>query len=220
MSTDAAKLIVGLAAAVGTALLVFARKHGAPVELPPLVPGEPEPPPEVERAEHEIALWGWGDLKESDAAAGPLLAKYWRAVGLAPQPPGTAWSAAFISYVAGPALYAAANHIGYARNALQSRLQGERGVYWAFSPNESGVMPLRQGDLVLTGRGQPVAWSDVASNTGHKDAHGQIVVSTRGVVTLIGGNESDSVRRTQVPAGVLPANAFVVLRKSTSEAVA
>lgn len=217
MSTDAAKLIVGLAAAVGTALLVFARKHGAAVELAPLVPGEPDDPA-VERAEREIALWGWGELKESQPAAAPLLAKYWRACGLSPQPPGTAWSAAFISYVGGGALYAAANHIGYARNALRSRLQGEQGVYWAHAPNESGVLPLRRGDLVLTGRGQPVTWADVAADTGHKDAHGQIVVATRGVVSLIGGNESDSVRQSHLAEGVLPPNTFAVLRVGSSEA--
>lgn len=211
MTTDAAKLIVGLAAAVGTALIVFARKHGASIELEPM-PSPPIEPLPIQRAKRELAQWA--DMKETDSRAALLLAKYWSAVGLKPQLPSVPWSAAFISYLAGSALYGSANHIGYARSALRSRMQGEPGVYWAFAPNEPGVLPLQRGDIVVKGRGsEPVTWSDVTADTGHKDSHGDLVLGTSGgQVDLIGGNLSDGVAITHLPVGSLPSSTFAVLR--------
>lgn len=205
---DVEKLLLGLAVAVGTALLAFARRHGAAV-VEPLAP-ESSAHDESSRAESELAKWH--GITETDARAKPLLAAYWAAVGLQPQPPGTAWSAAFISAVAWPAVEPSASHIGYARAAWRARQRGEPGVYWALQPSEAGA--LQRGDIVIRGRGQPVSWADVVADTGHKDSHGDIVTSDGGaVVTLVGGNVSDSVRQTALPSGTLPANTFAVLRK-------
>lgn len=205
MTTDSTgKLLLGLAAAVGTALLVFARKHGAEVELPEL-PLTIDP---IERAELELERWS--GTKETDARAAPLLARYWAAVGMPPQSPDVPWSAAFISFVARPAVAPSGDHVGYARAAFRARQAGKPGVYWAFQPQE--LQPTR-GDILIRGRGQPVSWQDIAQDTGHKDAHGDLVTDAgNGVLTLIGGNVSNSVTRQQV--GAVPLEVFAVLRKA------
>ena len=220
MATDTEKLVLGLAVAVGTALLAFARRHGVsvPEPLPAWIDLQVAGDDPTVRAEAELAKWQ--GITETDSAAAPLLAAYWRAVGLPPQPPGTAWSAAFISAVAAPAVAPSANHIGYARAAWKARQQGTSGAYWAFQPHEAG--PLQRGDIVLRGRGQPVSWADVVADTGHRDSHGDIVTADRGaVLTRVGGNVSNSVRQTALPSGSVPANTFAVLRRPiTLEAVA
>ena len=208
MTRDPAKLIVGLAAALGTALLVFARRNGSDVELPELsLDADP-----VDRA--ELELQRWEGLKETDARAAPLLARYWKAVGLPPQPSDTPWSAAFLSFVARPALDPSGDHVGYARAALRARKSGTPNKYWAFAPNESGVLPVRRGDILIRGRGQPVSWQDVETDTGHKDAHGDLVTDvSAGVVSLIGGNVSNAVTQTDQLLGAAPVGVFAILRK-------
>jgi len=211
MSDNASKLILGLAAAVGVALVAFARKYGADVELPELPPGT-EP---IARAELELERWR--GMKETDVLAAPLLARYWAAVGSPPQPPVVPWSAAFISFVAGKSLKPSANHVGYARAALEARQRQQLGKYWAFAPNESGVLPVRRGDILLRGRGVPVGWQDVERDTGHKDAHGDIVIDTTGgLLSLIGGNVSNGVTLTQQPYSQAAPLVFAVLRPAPS----
>lgn len=198
---DTSKLLLGLAAAVGTALVVFARKHG--VEIEP----EPEPrlsdPREVKRA--LLELQQWSGMKETDPRAAPLLAKYWAAAGLPPQPVSTPWSAAFISYVAAGAVQPSASHIGYARAAWRARQARLPGRYWAFQPQELGA--LRRGDILIKARGGPVTWADVIADTGHKDTHGDLLIDDGS--TLVGGNVSDTVRTSPL----VPGSAFAVLRK-------
>ncbi len=202
------KLLLGLAAAVGAALLVYARKHGVEVEIepeppsgPPALPPGPraaQDPAALARARAELATWA--GRKDSDPSVAALLAKYWAAVGLPPQPSTTPWSAAFISYVAGAGLQPNAGHIGYTRAALKARQAGKRDRYWAFAPWE---MPkIQAGDIVVRGRGAaPLAtWQDVTSDTGHKDAHGDLVTQVQnGVAGVIGGNVSDGVTARAIP---------------------
>lgn len=205
------KLIVGLAAAVGGALMLFARKYGGD-ELPPELQSEDT----IARA--ELELQRWHGMKETDAAAAPVLARYWGAVGYGPQAPDVPWSAAFISYVAGPnGLQPSGDHVGYARAALKARTARDTSKYWAFAPNESGVLPVRRGDILISWRNQPATWADVASNTGHKDAHGRVVTyAAGGVVSMIGGNEGNGVAQTDAPANQVPASdVFAILRKPT-----
>lgn len=208
MTRDPGKLIVGLAAAVGTALLLFARKHGEPDDFPEL----PADADAVDRAELELA--NWRGLTETDRAAAPLLARYWKAVGVPPQPPGTAWSAAFISYLAGPSLPPNAAHIGYTRAAYRARESKQPGRYWAFQPSE---LPLQRGDILIRARaGSGASWQDVLTGTAHKDTHGDLVAErSAGMLRLIGGNVSNAVTEQRVPYGAgdaLP-GVFAVLRK-------
>ena len=162
----------------------------------------------ISRAKKELKKWK--GLNETDPQAKPLLASYWASVNLPPQPASTPWSAAFISTVA--PVKPSSNHIGYTRSAWNARLTGRKGEYWAYEPTE--VLPIKKGDIIVRGRGQPVGWSDVTHDTGHKDSHGDIVtnVSKSGVLTLIGGNVSDAV--TQKEYTSLPPHAFAVLRKA------
>jgi hypothetical protein len=89
-------------------------------------------------------------------------------------------------------------------------------------PNESGVLPVRKGDILVRGRGQPVGWADVERDTGHKDAHGDLVVyAAGGVLSLIGGNVSDGVTQQDAPfSGSPPSGVFAILRKPTLGGVA
>ena len=211
MAIDSGKLLLGLAAAVGTTLLVFARKYDPDFTLPLELQTEDA----IARAQLELERWR--GMTESDAAAAPVLARYWAAVGMPPQPPGVPWSAAFISFVAGPAgLSPSGDHVGYARAALAARKRGDRGRYWAFAPNESGLLPVRRGDILINWRNQPASWADVAADTGHKDAHGRLVTyAAPGLYSVIGGNEGNAVTQTDVPSstGVPPSDVFAILRK-------
>jgi hypothetical protein len=208
---DVGKLVLGLAAAVGTALLVFARKHGEPVELPPVVDSSPLQDDPASRARFELLRWK--GLNEKSAAAAVLLAEYWRSVGLGPQPSDTPWSAAFISHVAKGRLSPNAGHIGYARQAWKDRNDDRRGRYWAFQPGE--LFPvLQRGDILLRGRGDPVNWHDVEADTGHRNSHGDMVIEAPpGFVTYIGGNLGNTVsERTEIVTGLAPPGVFAVLR--------
>lgn len=160
------------------------------------------------RAKRELKKWL--NLKESDPAASKLLADYWKAVGLPPQPASTAWSAAFISKVAGKSLKPSANHIGYARAAWKARQANQTGQYWAYQPTE--ITP-KKDDIVIRGRGQPVGWGDVVQDTGHKDSHGDVIADVKaGRLVLIGGNVDNSVTEKQYDG--LPQNTFAILRKA------
>lgn len=169
------------------------------------------PSSEVKRARKELSRWV--GLREGDPAAQALLARYWAAVGLPPQPAGTPWSAAFLSFVAAPALSPSSSHLGYARDALRSRQEGKRGVYWAYRPDE--ITAYRPGDILIRGRGQPVGWADVERESGHKDSHGDLVVESRpDGVLLLGGNVNDTVATRLRRPGDGAEPVFAVLRKA------
>lgn len=219
MSTPDAtgKLLLGLAAAVGAALVLFARKFG--VEPEGLGEGPPPAPPvddpAVNRARAE--LYTWSGRKETDPSTAGLLSKYWAAVGLPLQPSGTPWSAAFISYVGAGALQASANHVGYARAALKERRARKAGRYWAYQPSE--LARLRVGDILVRGRGQPVSWQDIETDTGHKDSHGDLVTGVGDAVVVIGGNVSNSVtQRFYDSEEAAREGVFAVLRKGEPDA--
>lgn len=210
MSDAVARVIVGLAGAVGLALVAFAREHqgqGEPGETVPAPPPSSRPPtdPVVAVALQELARWKHHDgtpRVETDPAMRSTLEEYWRAANENPDNFGSGWeqskpwSAAFISYVTRKAVPGAllpnAGHWTYTRKALLGN-PGD-GEYEALQP---ATVPL-PGDIVVRTRlpGDRKTLDDVRRIDFHP-SHGDIVVNTEpsiAHVRVVGGNLTHSVR--------------------------
>ncbi len=136
----------------------------------------------VQKAIYEYeANWASGTKKEDDESQYSILNTYWESIGWNESqwsPSGTAWSAAFISYVTG---LRASAHWQYINAAYDDRKNG-----WAFcEPNEHVPQP---GDLVCRTRAGG-SFTPQGSYTSHCD----LVVSNNGTsIEYIGGNVSNS----------------------------
>lgn len=153
----------------------------------------------VEIAESEWLAWRKGSIKENEAAAGPLLKRYWDAVDPntyhRPEEP---WSAAFVSYVikkAGPpqgAFTYSSNHTVYIMAAKKANR--EAGKFQAFPIAQAVLEP---GDIVCHGRDKlcNVTLDQLERGT----SHGEIVVEVgRDYAITIGGNTSDTVGKNKI----------------------
>lgn len=130
----------------------------------------------------------WTDLTESDRGASSLLRKYWKSTGIPYPGHETAWSGAFVSYVANKgapgSLTPSGSHMIYAGQALPLKV----GRYHTRRPN----IGLQVGDIVIRMRGTEIDFSDIGK--GHKPSHGDVVVSLQnGKAQVVGGNLSDRV---------------------------
>ncbi len=200
MSSNVEKLVIGLAGAVGFALLAFAREHGQGETEPAPPPQPTEPPPSdpvVAVALQELSRWG--GRPETDPVMRSTLQEYWQAAGEDPNAfaPGwetlKPWSAAFVSYVANKgapgSLFPNAAHWRYLRRGLGSVKTGQ---YKTLDPNT----PVRVGDIIVRTRvpGDRKTLQNVA-NTAFHPSHGDIVVGTfQDFVRVVGGNLKNSVR--------------------------
>lgn len=191
-------------------LLALSGKKKTP-EIPP-VPSVGGGVAGVARGE----LLRWAGLTETSPAAEPLLRTYWAAAGQAYPGPGTAWSGAFVSWVVSQALPGALTpsgaHIYYARRAYLDR--GVPGRYGAYRPMEVRVEP---GDVLLRGRDEPLAFSDLTQTT--RDfipTHADIVTEIFGnEARIVGGNVDNAVSERSVPlnGGVVADPAVVAVLK-------
>lgn len=211
--TEAAKLIVGLAGAVGVALVAFAKRHGLDEQEPPGVPSGPGPSLTERFAVPRLAhdeLTRWAGRVETDPAMRSTLEAYWLAAGEKPSsfPEGwqssKPWSAAFISYVtsaAAPgALKPSPSHWGYMRSALGARPTASQPFPYRALP--STTVP-RTGDIVVRTRleGDRKKLDDVRDIAFHP-SHGDIVVRAEpdlDHIDVVGGNLGHSVAKRRYP---------------------
>lgn len=158
----------------------------------------------VQVALGELARWRDGAVKEHEPAIRPVLTDYWKTgTGTSFQEANWwtnyPWSAAFISWVmrmagVGSAFKYSAGHAVYIHAAKQNRLQNSSNPIKAYRVNELRPQP---GDLVCKSRAGSGATYDTIQPG--MATHCDIVTEVRpGQLTTVGGNVSDSVKRTMV----------------------
>ncbi|HEV7713038.1 MAG TPA: phage tail tip lysozyme [Asanoa sp.] len=181
----------------------------------PVLDYRPAPPSTLGQAiatvaRAELRRWrpaGRPPLRETDAAAAPVLGKYYR-VGVGATVPEAQlrsagfqaknpWSAVFISYVlrtagAGPAFAYSRAHQTYVRAARRNRLEGRTGnPFWAYRVEE--IAP-RVGDLVCAARSGSGATYDNIGDGQIRATHCDVVTEVEsGRIRVIGGNVDQSV---------------------------
>jgi hypothetical protein len=215
----------GIAGPITKAALVRASGRGAaPVPPGPAPPAPPPTPPasvglgeRIARvALQELRLWHppSGGLKETHAAALPILQRYYReGVNLevgASQLQSEAWqkanpwSAVFVSWVmrtagAGPAFRYSRAHREYIRAARSNRLaQAVDNPFWAYRATE--IAP-QVGDLVCAWRGDTPVDYDGIAKPGEWKTHADIVVGVApGSIRVVGGNVRQDVGEKRLRA--------------------
>jgi len=189
------------------------RGAGQPSTSSGPMPPTPTPPPStlsalrqniVRVALGELARWRDGAVKESDPAMRSRLADYWKTgTGSSFQEPDWwskyPWSAAFISWVmklagAGSAFRYSAGHSYYIHAAKQNRLANSSNPIKAYRVTEVAPQP---GDLVCKSRaGSGATYDNIQPGM---STHCDVVTEVRpGQLITVGGNVSDSVKRTPV----------------------
>ncbi|KOP68613.1 hypothetical protein AMS62_27785 [Bacillus sp. FJAT-18019] len=176
------------------------------------------------KQEFEVT-WNKGTIKEYDMQA--RIREYWQqgvykdvSVPEYITIPGSAWSAAFISWIVTQAgggdrfgkVHDESNyrnefgnpaaHWRYTAPAkINRQMNSASNPFWAFAINE--VIP-QEGDIVVKSRnGSGATWNDFIS----KETHGDIVIGVSSTdITVIGGNVSDTVNQKTFP---LNDNGFV-----------
>ena len=157
-------------------------------------------------AKAETEMLAWTNIKETDVSAHPILVEYWQegagwtwinADNIAESATKYAWSAAFISYVM-RSEYSnfpkSASHSKYVIWARDRRTAGQTSQI-AYEIDEYKPVP---GDIVIKKRGYN---GDLAGLYEGAKTHGDIVIENNGdYLTVIGGNLSNTVRETIVPA--------------------
>lgn len=155
--------------------------------------------------------------QEADPKLSKQIQKYWTDLGFKFPGVGTAWSAVFVSWCVRKA--------GASAQDFRIAIRHSEFVNWAIRNANAGVGQFRGhaittygpkvGDIIQNNRGKNKFTFAFASKNSKYESHSAIVVEVGEDVTgsyalPIGGNESDSVRRTVVR---LDANGFVRQRK-------
>jgi len=154
----------------------------------------------VDIAEDEHSTWNFGRLKEGATSMYNKLVGYWNGVGWSESrwsPTGTAWSAAFISYVmkkanAGTNFKYSASHSSYIRDAVKNRKENNSNPFKAYKLNEKKV---EVGDLVCYTRQDGVDYDTTSSYKSHCDI---VVSANKNEAQVIGGNVSHTVGKKSV----------------------
>lgn len=159
----------------------------------------------IDIAKNEFRAWGGGTIKEGDSRTMDRLRSYWREGAnitnwsdqrMIQEP----WSSAFISWVmkkggAGNEFPRTASHSRYIRTAVRNRKQNTGGLFRAYKVDEPEAK-VEIGDLVCFPRQSGVNYDTTTSYQSHCDLVTNIV---SGNAITIGGNVSDSVKKTIVP---------------------
>lgn len=144
-------------------------------------------------------------IQEEDEPLKTQIKAYWKAVGLAPQPVSTPWSAAFVSWCVKEAGATAAEfkfaaaHSQFVNKAIKNAQQGV-GVFHGI---DAATAKPEIGDIIQNNRGgTSFNFAHAAANASYP-SHSAIVVETGSdslgrFALTIGGNESDSIRRVRV----------------------
>ncbi len=155
----------------------------------------------IDIANKEWADWDKGKAKEDDPKMLSRLTTYWENVGWKPSQwttTGTAWSAAFISYVmrkggAGSKFKYDASHSDYIRDAVKNRKENNNNPFKAYRLNEKSP---EEGDLVCYSR---MSQTDLYDKTSSYKSHCDIVVKkTADTIDVIGGNVNHTVGKKTV----------------------
>lgn len=158
----------------------------------------------VQIALGELARWRDGQVREHEPGIRAVLADYWKTgTGASFQEANWwsnyPWSAAFISWVmrkagVGSAFKYSSGHAVYIHAAKQNRLQNSNNPIKAYRLTEIRPQP---GDLVCKSRsGSGATYDNIQPGM---STHCDIVTEVRpGQLTTVGGNVSDSVKRTMV----------------------
>jgi hypothetical protein len=162
----------------------------------------------VQLANSELQRWrsNGSVIRETQAAARPMLRDYWGVVGVSPSDSQLGdsdwqddhpWSAVFISYVmrqagAGNFFTYASLHMRYVHAAKQNTVNRVvDNPFWLCDVDNALPEP---GDLICMNRAGSTFTYDTVRPSG--SSHSDIVVSVNrqaGTITVIGGNKSDSV---------------------------
>lgn len=157
----------------------------------------------IRSANEEYNKWNKNGekIKEHDPRTTDRLEAYWLATknrysAMRGQP----WSAAFISYImqkagAGDNFKYATNHSTYIQEAIRNTTKNE-GRVRGYRPENVSIEP---GDIICSPRSGSGADYDT---TGAYQSHCDICVEVNkrtGIATMIGGNVSDSVSKTNLP---------------------
>ncbi|HEX8410074.1 MAG TPA: DUF2272 domain-containing protein [Thermoanaerobaculia bacterium] len=155
---------------------------------------------------------------ESDPKLAKQIQKYWTDLGFAFPGVGEAWSAVFVSWCVRKAgaskqeFPGAIRHSQFVHWAIQNKA-AQTGLFWGYDINSYAP---QVGDIIQNNRVKANKFTfNYASKHANYKSHSAIVVevgedaSGRYALT-IGGNESDSIRRTVVR---LDASGYVVQRK-------
>jgi len=154
----------------------------------------------VDIAEKEHKTWSFGRLKENASSMYNKLVDYWNNIGWSESrwsPTGTAWSAAFISYVmkkanAGSNFKYSSSHSSYIRDAVKNRKQNNSNPFKAYKLNEKKV---EVGDLVCYTRQGGVDYDTTSSYKSHCDI---VVSADKNEAKVIGGNVNHTVGKKSV----------------------
>lgn len=139
-------------------------------------------------ANHELAQYG--HLVANQSPLSERIAAYWKFLG--PEPPFTAWSAAFISYMAqlagaGDTFRYSCRHSEYVHRAINAHLAQDGSAFLGFRPEALSIGP---GDIVGMNRSNAAEIDyEWAVQHDHYTSHCDIVVRvTDEEITTIGGN--------------------------------
>ena len=172
---------------VGTAIFLFIKKNSFRKRL-------------IKEAMSEWKYWKFGKTKESSSEIYPKLKSYWDSIGWSESdwhPNGTAWSAAFISYVmrkanAGYDFKYSSSHSKYIRDAVKNRKQKNSNPFKAYKTNEKKV---EVGDLVCYSRQSGVNYDTESSYESHCDI---VIKANKNEAEVIGGNVGNTVGKKTV----------------------
>jgi hypothetical protein len=148
--------------------------------------------------------WDKGQKNERSSSMYQRLKEYWNNINWGEDkwsPSGTAWSAAFISYVmkkagAGDDFKYSSSHSKYIRDAVKNRKENNSNPFKAYKLSEKQAVP-EVGDLVCYSRESK---TDLYDRTSSYKSHCDIVVSkTADTIDVIGGNVNHTVGKKTVP---------------------
>src|SRR5690554_29294 len=158
----------------------------------------------VAKAKNELETWR--GLTEKDKETHSMLVEYWQkgagfnwitSENIDHYSTAYAWSAAFICFIMRleySYFPQTSTHAAYTVAARERRKAGHSS-FIAYEPNEYKPQP---GDIVIKKRGYK---GDLAGLYDTATTHGDIVIENNGdYLTVIGGNVSNSVRESIVPA--------------------
>ena len=151
----------------------------------------------------------WKGRRETSSGAYSQLKKYWDNISFAGwTPQGTAWSAAFVSYILKDFKFPGNSlHYQYTKDAAYGK---NRGKWRAISiPKNRGKIKISIGDVLVRPRAGK-----------YSNSHGDVVFHiSNGVAYAVGGNMSDTVKTEKVSVdkdGILQnsKNYLIVLKKN------
>tara|TARA_R110002020_G_scaffold44348_5_gene128003 strand:- start:2713 stop:3357 length:645 start_codon:yes stop_codon:yes gene_type:complete len=157
----------------------------------------------VKVAKEEWKIWNTPSAwNENSPVRYKDLKRYWDSVDWREgkwSPTGTAWSAAFMSYVvkqagAGDDFNYSSSHSRYIREAIKNRKENSKNKFKGYRLDE---VPVEIGDLVCYSR-EPE--TDLYNRTSSYMSHCDIVTRMdKNYVEVIGGNVSNGVTKKSVP---------------------